>query len=196
MAKEFHRGTKLFRPSFQWVIPSISHSLCLQPLLLRQPHLVDMSLAGSRIIESQRLTVNAAAQTDKQSVLIIELNRGNQVRQYQTLNVISKVINIPSECSPKLNTHRQQVRTPIVSTSLVKKVEQSTFKLSLICTFLLQINILLSLCFFLFFNNWRFYLLHDRSNKSHNLYNYLQYCTCHRQLGLENFQGPRSYLDV
>ena len=90
MAKEFHTGKKVFRPFFQLVVPSISHSLCFQPLLLRQPPL-DVSPPGSGLIESQRLKVSAAAQADKQSVLIIELNRDSWVGKHYTLNGISKV---------------------------------------------------------------------------------------------------------
>lgn len=75
IAKEFHRGKKLYT-LLPGGGPSVSHSLCLQPLLLSQPPLV-VSPPGSGIILFQRLMVNEAAQADKRSVLIRELSRDN-----------------------------------------------------------------------------------------------------------------------
>lgn len=46
------------------------------------PTVVEVSLPGTGRIKSQRLKVKAAAQDDKQEVLIIELNEDSYARKY------------------------------------------------------------------------------------------------------------------
>lgn len=83
MTKKFCRGIKPFRTLSSWQpnpfsIPSAFSHCC------RDDHFtaVEVSLSDSRIFVSERLKINAATQSDKQIVLIMELNGDSCARKY------------------------------------------------------------------------------------------------------------------